>query len=199
MEEVTSAEDYRNWVPKKKGFLPMSPKSDFICSPAEVSAHRKVKLQSKPVTEDTIQQFEELCERFPEVFSKNSEDIGRTNLITMDIDTDDHPPICQKPYTLALKHYKWVQKEVDQLEQTGIITRSMSPWASPRTRMCINFQRLNVLQPTVVKVDSKAKGNLTLHPLPKIDELYMKLGGAKIFSALDLTSGYYHIELGSTS
>ena len=65
--------------------------------------------------------------------------------------------------------------------------------------MCINFQRLNSLQPAVVKVDSKAKGNLTLHPLLKIDELCTKLGGAKIFSALDLTSGYYHIELGSTS
>ena len=92
VEEVTSVERYRNWVPKKKGFLPVPPKSDFICSPAEVSAHRKVKLQSKPVTEDTIQQFEELCECFPEVFSKNSEDIGRTNLITIDIDTGDHPP-----------------------------------------------------------------------------------------------------------
>ena len=55
---------------------------------------------------------------------------------------------------------------------------------------------MNVLQPTVVKVDSKAKGNLTLHPLPKIDELYVKLNGAKIFTALDLTCGYYHIELG---
>ena len=66
--------------------------SDFICSPSEVSAHRKVKLRSKLVMEDTIQQFEELCERYPEVFSKNSEDIGRTNLITMDIDTGDHPP-----------------------------------------------------------------------------------------------------------
>ena len=121
--------------------------------------------------------------------------------------------MCQKPYTLALKHYEWVQKEVDQLEWMGIITRSVSPWASsivivtkksapdkpPRRRMCINFQRLNVLQPVVVKVDSKVKGNLTLHPLPKIDELYVKLGGEKIFSALDLTSGYYHIELGSTS
>ena len=131
----------------------------------------------------------------------------------MDIDTGDHPPPCQKPYTLALKHYEWVQKEVDQLEWTGIITRSVSPWASPivivpkksapdeppRRCMCINFQRLNVLWPAVVKVDSKVKGNLTLHPLLKIDELYMKLGGAKIFSALDLTSGYYHIELGSTS
>ena len=65
--------------------------------------------------------------------------------------------------------------------------------------MCINFQRLNALQPAIVKVDSKAKGNLTLHPLPKIDELYAKLSEAKIFSALDLTSGYYHIELGEAS
>ena len=64
--------------------------------------------------------------------------------------------------------------------------------------MCIDFQRLNALQPAIVKVDSKAKGYLTLHPLLKIDELYAKLGGAKIFSALDLTSRYYHIELGST-
>ena len=133
VEEVTSVEGYRNWVPKKKGFLTVLPKSDFICLPAEVSAHRKVKLQSKPVMEDTIQQFEELCKCFPEVFSQNSEDIGRTSLITMDIDTGDHPPppMCQKPYTLALKHYEWVQKEVDQLEWMGIITRSVSPWANP--------------------------------------------------------------------
>ena len=101
VEEVTSVEGYRNWVPSKKGFLPGLLKSDFICSPAEVSAHRKVKLQSKPVMEDTIQQFEELCEHFPEVFSKNSEDIGRTNLITMDIDTGDYPPY-------ARSHTHWL-------------------------------------------------------------------------------------------
>ena len=89
-------------VPKKKGFLPVPPKSDFFCSPAEVSAHRKVKLQSKPVTEDTIQQFEELCKHFPEVFLKNSEDIGRTNLITVDIDTGDHPPPYAKSHTHLL-------------------------------------------------------------------------------------------------
>ena len=104
VEEVNSVEQYRNWVPNKKGFLPVPPKSDFICSPAEVSAHRKVKLQSKPVMEDTIQQFEKLCECFPEVFSKNSEDIGRTNLISMDIDTGDHHPTppCAKSHTHLL-------------------------------------------------------------------------------------------------
>ena len=116
VEEISGKEKYRNWVPKKKGFLPIPLKSDFLCSPAKVSAHRKVKLKSKPISEDTAQRFEELCECFPEVFSKNSEDIGRTNLIIMDIDTGDHPSICQKPYMLALKHYEWVQKAVEQLE-----------------------------------------------------------------------------------
>ena len=105
-EKEDEEEEYRNWVPKKKGFLPIPLKSDFICSPAEVSACRKVNLKSKSIAEDTAQKFEELCECFLEVFSKNSEDIGRTNLITMDIDTSDHPPICQKPYMLALKHYE---------------------------------------------------------------------------------------------
>ena len=56
-----------------------------------------------------------------------------------------------------------------------------------------------MLQPTVLIVDSKAKGNLTLHPLPKIDKLYAKLSDTKIFSVLDLTSGYYHIKLGNDS
>ena len=115
VEEIKEQEEYRDWVLKNRGMLPVPPKSDFICSAAEVSKHRKVKLKSKPVEEDTAQRFEELCDRFPEIFSKNSEDIGKTNLITIDIDTGDHPPLCQKPYTLALKYYEWVQKEVEQL------------------------------------------------------------------------------------
>ena len=44
-----------------------------------------------------------------------------------------------------------------------------------------SFSKVNVLQPTMVKAGSKVKGNLTLHPLPKIDELYAKLNGAKFF------------------
>ena len=49
------------------------------------------------------------CQQFPEVFSTNNEDIGRTDLITMNIDTGDFPP-STKPYTLALKHCDWVQQ-----------------------------------------------------------------------------------------
>ena len=65
--------------------------------------------------------------------------------------------------------------------------------------MCIDFHAVNTLQLKVVKADSKAKGNLTLHPLPTIHQPYTQLRGAKVFTTLDLRSGYYHIELGKGS
>ena len=49
----------------------------------------------------------------------------------MDVDTRDSPPVSSRPYTLPLKHYEWVQKEIESLEHAGVITKSMSPWASP--------------------------------------------------------------------
>ena len=49
----------------------------------------------------------------------------------MDIDTGDSPPVSSRPYTLPLKHYKLVQREIESLECAGIITKSMSKWASP--------------------------------------------------------------------
>ena len=46
---------------------------------------------------------------------------------------------------------------------------------------------------------SKAKGVLTLVPLPKIDEIYAKLKGSFIFSTFDMRSGYHHVALSPES
>ena len=111
----------------------MSPKSDLVCSPSEVKFQKRVELKDHKISEANKQSFEELCQQFPEVFSTNKGDVGRTKLITMDIDTGDSPPSTKKPCTLPLKHYNWVQHEIESSEQAGIITRSVSPWASPIT------------------------------------------------------------------
>ena len=117
------------------------------------------------------------------MFSINNEDIGCTQLVTMDIDVGDSPPVCQKPYTLLLKCYTWVQQEIETLEQAGVSKKSISPWASPiivipkksapgeppRHRMCIDFRKLNELQPEVICADSETGGNISLVPLPKFD------------------------------
>ena len=103
----------------------------FITSPVDVPGPRKVDLQDADITPGTRSTFDALYEKYPNVFSKGNEDIGRTQLVTMDIDTGDIPPVSSRPYTLALKHHRWVQEEIETLKRAGVITKSMSPWASP--------------------------------------------------------------------
>ena len=81
-------------------------------------------LEDKKIKQETRQEFNKLCDRFDDIISKGSDDIGKTLLVEMDIDTGDSPPIASKPYTLSLKHYDWVQKEITTLEKAGIITKS---------------------------------------------------------------------------
>ena len=104
---------------KEDESIPLEKK--FITSPAEVNTHRKMQLQDAEVPEEYREKFRLLCERFEDVFSKDSTDIGKTPLITMDIDTGDSPPVCQRPYNLPLKHREWVQKELETLERAGVI------------------------------------------------------------------------------
>ena len=171
-----------------------------------------MQLQDKNITTDIRQKFEELCEEYGEAFSKNNEEIGRTKFVKMDIDTGDSPPVSSRPYTLPLKHYEWVQREIESLECAGVITKSMSKWASPivivlkksapgeplKRRLCIDFRKVNELQQEVITA-GKTKGQISIHPLPKINEMYVKLKGAKVFSTIDLRSGYHHITLGKSS
>ena len=65
--------------------------------------------------------------------------------------------------------------------------------------MCVDFRKINDLQPQVRRVDSATSGNISLVPLPKINEMYAALHGAKIFTTLDLRSSYYHINLDKES
>ena len=202
-----------NWVPQKLETLPeIPPDTAFLCSPADVPGPCRVQLQDKDITTNIRQKFGELCEEYGEAFSKNNEDIGRTKLVKMDIDTGDSPPVSSRLYTLPLKHYKWVQREIESLECAGVITKSMSKWANPivvvpkksapgeppKRRLCIDFRKVNKLQQEVITA-GKTKGQISIHPLPKIDEMYAKLKGAKAFSTIDLRSGYHHITLGKSS
>ena len=203
----------RNWVPQHHETLPEIPSNTaFICSPADVPDHRKVHLQDKEILVDVCQRFEELCEEYGKAFSKHNEDISRTKLVKIDIDTGDSPPVGSRPYTLPLKCYEWVQREIESLEWAGVIKKSMSNWASPvvvvpkksapgepsKKRLCIDFRKVNELQQEVL-VEGKKTGQISLHPLPRIDDMYAKLKGTNVFSTIDLRSGYYHISLGKDS
>ena len=94
------------------------------------------------------------------------------------------------------------------MEKSGVIKRSLSRWASsvivvpkksvpdkpPQRRLCVDYRKVNALQQEVKHTD-KSTGCLSLYPLPKIDDMFSKLGGTTMFSTIDLHSRYYHIGL----
>ena len=161
----------RNWIPERKWqekfseFFEnpfMQKDDDFLKSPAEAPVHRKVLLEDKNISPKTQEAFDKLCEKYDDIILKNSGDIGKTMLVEMEIDTGNHPPIASKPYTLPLKHYDWVQKEIETLEKAGIIekkhltmgiTRSNSPKEkhTRRTSQKENVRRLPQNQQTTTR------------------------------------------------
>ena len=94
----------RNWVPRRPGRTSalsaqeadlekiFTSATNFIKSPAEVETHRKVDLEDREIKTETKDKFNKLCDKYDNIISKNSEDIGKTLLVEMDIDTGDSPP-----------------------------------------------------------------------------------------------------------
>ena len=141
--------------------------SDFLISPGDIYPNRKVELQDASFVEDTKRKFEDICSHYTDAFSKNNKDIGRTQLIEMEIDTGSSVPLAQSPYTLPLKHYEWVRNEIETLEKAGVIERSLLPWASPvivvpkksmldelpHRRLCVDYRKVNTLQQEIKRTD----------------------------------------------
>ena len=142
------------------------------------------------------QQLDSLLRTFQDQFAKDETTIGTTPLTQMSIDTGDSDPVSQKPYPIAMKHYNWVKEEINKLLEAGVIRNSHSSWLAPiivvpkedgGKRLIIDYRALN-------KVTRKF-----VWPMPKVEDIFSQLNGAKYFSTLDLRAGYHHIILTADS
>ena len=55
---------------------------------------------------------------------KTETSIGTTPLTSMMIDMGTADPVSQKPYPIAMKHYKWVKNEIEKLLAAKVICSS---------------------------------------------------------------------------
>jgi hypothetical protein len=85
-----------------------------------------------------------------------------------------------------------LKTQLQELLDKGYIRPSSSPWGCPALfvkkkdgslRLCVDYRPLNV-----VTIKNK-------YPPPRIDVLFDQLAGAKVFSKIDLRSGYHQIKI----
>jgi hypothetical protein len=100
-------------------------------------------------------------------------------------------PISKRPYCMPPKELAKLKNQLQELLDKGYIRPSSSPWGchalfvkkkDGSLRLCVDYRPLNV-----VTIKNK-------YPLPRIDVLFDQLAGAKVFSKIDLRSGYHQIK-----
>lgn len=138
------------------------------------------------------EQIAKLLLRYKDVFSASDHDLGKSGIIKHRIPTGDANPIRQPLRRVPVHLQDEIDRQVDSMLEHGIIQPSTSPWSSGIVlvqkkdgthRFCIDYRQLN---------------NVTVrdaYPLPRIDESLDQLSGAKWFSCLDLSSGYWQVEV----
>jgi hypothetical protein len=101
-------------------------------------------------------------------------------------------PISKRPYRMPPAELAELKKQLQELLDKRFIRPSTSPWGCPALfvkkkdeslRLCIDYRPLNA-----VTIKNK-------YPLPRIDVLFDQLVGAKVFSEIDLRSGYHQIKI----
>ena len=98
---------------------------------ADKPKHQEISKSNADVPKKALNELQHLLEaKYSTIVSKSTTDIGRTNLIKLDIATEG-PPIACKPYSVLLKYQDLWIKKLKQLEDTGIISHLMSNWTSP--------------------------------------------------------------------
>ncbi|XP_070005565.1 uncharacterized protein [Nicotiana sylvestris] len=141
---------------------------------------------AKSPTINSVPVVREFADVFPSDLPSMPPDRDIDFCIDLALDTQ---PVSILPYRMALKELK---EQHEELLAKGFVRPSVSPWGAPvlfvkkkdvATRICIHYRQLN-------KVTIKNK-----YPLPHIDDLFNQLQGARVFSKVDLRSGYHQLKI----
>ena len=104
-------------------------------------------------------------------------------------------PISMTPHRMAPAELQELKVQIQDLLDKRFIRQSTSPWGAPvlfakkkdkTLRLCIDYRQLN-------RATIKNQ-----YPLPRIDDLFDQLRGARVYSKIDLRTGYHQLRIRET-
>lgn len=178
----------------KRAVLLMTPQGERIeCAavlpPAADGAARGAVNQVERVA---LEDIKVVCE-FPDVFPDELPGMPPDRDVEFVIDLiPGTATISKRPYRMSVDQLEELKKQLKELLDKRFIRVSSSPWGSPvifvdkkdgTQRMCVDYRSLN-------DVTIKNK-----YPLPRIEDLFDQMRGARVFSKIDLRSGYHQMKI----
>jgi hypothetical protein len=101
-------------------------------------------------------------------------------------------PISKRPYRISVEELKELKKQLTELQEAGYIRPNSSPWRAP----ILFVQKKDGSQG--MSMDYRTLNDVTVknkYPLPRIEDLFDKMRGAKEFSKIELRSGYHQMKI----
>ncbi|GJR28913.1 putative reverse transcriptase domain-containing protein [Tanacetum coccineum] len=130
---------------------------------------------------------------FPEVFPEDLPGLPPSRQVEFQIDLVlGVVPVVRAPYSLAPSELQELSTQLQEHSDKGFIRPSSSPWGAPvlfvknkdgSFWMCIDYRELNKL---TVK---------NQYPLSRIDDLFGQLQRSRVYSKIDLRSGYHQLRV----
>ena len=144
------------------------------------------------------QKLSEFLNKNRDVFATNLGEIGHTKLIKHEILTGGVPPVKCRPYRTTPQMRAEIDRQLDEMLKYGIVEESLSDYCSPvvmvkkkntEYRLCVDYRKLN------------AQTISQHHPTPRQDDIIDLLAQSKpkIYSTLDLFSGFWQCEIHENS
>jgi hypothetical protein len=187
-----------DWMSKYQGHIDYARKAITVTSSSGVQIEHITTMPSrkayykKSVSGPTLDQVPVVCE-YPDVFLEELPGMPPDQDIEFVIELIPRTaPIAQRPYRMNPQELEELKKQLADMLSKGLIRPSAMPWGSPvlfvdkrdgTIRLCVDYRKLN-------EVTIKNK-----YPLPKIEDLFDQLNGAKVFSKIDLRTRYHQLKV----
>ena len=118
--------------PRQDGKLPDESELKSFSHETEIYIVEKgIEPNIGPLSKDQGQLFRQLLTEFADLFANEKNGLGRTEIVTHRIYTENVPLIQSRPYSVPTNEQEFIKQEIQRMLENKLIQPSESPWTSP--------------------------------------------------------------------